>query len=264
MNLYEYIQSLKKNGKCSFSISDVLSALNTKSRKAILSSIEHLVLKEELVSPAKGFYIILPPEYQILGCLPAEFFIPYLMDYWKCNYYACLLTAANYHGASHQAVMVFQVMSEKRRPPIICGKIQINFILNKNLQDSPTQKISTRMSMLTISTPEGTAMDLLKYPRQSGGLSHIATILTELHETMTAGKLLELAKKSTTLAWQQRLGYILELVGANELANAIHENLSEQKRVDYILLAPGKKINKNSRKNEKWKIIENITIESDL
>jgi hypothetical protein len=133
-----------KLGKCCFTIEDAQASLN-KSRKAILSSIQHLVAKNEIVSLANGFYVIVPPEYQILGCLPAEYFITYLMEYWKCDYYACLLTAAKYHGASHQAVMTFQVMIEQTRRSIICGKIKIKFITNKKLAYTPTQKIATRI-----------------------------------------------------------------------------------------------------------------------
>lgn len=264
MTFIDYIHDLIKHGKCAFSIEDAITALKIKSRKAIYSSIEHLVNKNELISPARGFYVIVPPEYQILGCLPAEYFIPYLMEHWKTKYYACLLTAAKYHGASHQAVMIFQVMVEKPRPTIVCGKIKIKFISNKNLTSTPTQIIATRMSMLTVSTPEGTAMDLLNYPHQSAGLNHIATVLTELHESINAEKLLELAENSSIFAWQQRLGYLLELVGANELADVLKKHLSKQNRVDYILLAPGKKAAKQAKKNDDWKIIENIKIESDI
>ncbi len=115
-----------------------------------------------LATPAKGFYVIVPPEYQILGCLPAEHFIPYLMEYWQCPYYVGLLTAAGYHGATHQAVQVFQVMINGRtKPSIQCGKVKIRFIANRHLSETPVQSISTAKSMLTVSTPEGTAMDLL-------------------------------------------------------------------------------------------------------
>src|SRR3990167_2175904 len=263
MGFDEYIQEVMKNGKCTFSIEDALVRLK-KSRKAIFSSTEHLVARKELVSPARGFYVIVPPEYQILGCLPAEYFIPYLMEYWKYKYYACLLTAAKYDGASHQAVMVFQVMIEVRRPPIVCGRVKVKFISNKNLTFTPTQIITTRMSMLTVSTPEGTAMDLLNYPHQSVGLNHIATVLAELHESMNPEELLALAEKSSSFAWQQRLGYLLEIVGANKLAEVLKKHLSKQKRLDYILLTPGRKVTKQSKKNNTWKLIENTKIESDI
>lgn len=263
MSFSEYIDNVIKSGKYSFTIEHALKTLN-KSRKAIVSSIEHLLAKNELASPARGFYVIVPPEYQILGCLPAEYFIPDLMKYWNCQYYACLLTAAKYHGASHQAVMIFQAMTEKPRRPISCGKIRIKFITNKKLAKTPIQQINTRMSILTVSTPEGTAMDLLNYPKQSVGLSHIATVLTELQEAMDVEKLESLAKANSVLAWQQRLGYMLDLVNAKELADVLKNNLAKQKRIDYIPLANGIRVKKNAKKNETWKIIENTTIESDI
>ena len=263
MAFIDYIHDVIKHGGCSFSIEDAETKLQ-KSRKAIQSSIEHLLAKGELVSPAKGFYVIVPPEYQILGCIPAEFFIPSLMQYWNINYYACLLTAAKYHGATHQAVMIFQVMVEKPRPPIVCGKIKVKFIANKNLLQTPTQKIATRMSMLNVSTPEGTAMDLLKYPHQSAGLSHVITVLAELHEAMNPEKLLALAKVSSILSWQQRLGFMLEMVDAHDLAVVLKTHLSKQKRVDYIPLAAGIKVKQNANRNLIWKIIENVKIESDI
>lgn len=263
MKFNEYIHLVIKHGRFTFSIEEAVQALH-KSRKAVQLSIEHLVAKKELVSPAKGFYVIVPPEYQVIGCLPAEYFVPSLMEYWKCEYYACLLTAAKYHGASHQAVMIFQVMVDRPKRPIICGKVKIQFVTNKNLFNTPTQKIATRMSMLTVSTPEGTAMDLLNYPKKSVGLDHIATVMAELHEAINPAKLLELAQRSSSLAWQQRLGYILELVNANELADVLKEHLSKQKRVDWILLSPKVQAKRDAKKNLTWKIIENIKIESDI
>jgi predicted transcriptional regulator of viral defense system len=263
MTFIEYIHDVIKNGRCSFTLEHAQTTLN-KSRKAILSSIEHLLAKKELASPARGFYVIVPPEYQILGCIPADHFIPELMQYWQCDYYACLLTAAQYHGASHQAVMIFQVMVKERRRPISCGKVRIKFIKNKNLADTPTQQVNTRMSILKASTPEGTAMDLINYPKQSAGLSHIATVLTELQEVMNPDKLSLLAKENPSLPWQQRLGYLLELVNASELTDVLKNNLLHQKRVDYIPLASKNKINKDSIKNETWRIIVNTIVESDI
>ncbi|MBS0359428.1 MAG: type IV toxin-antitoxin system AbiEi family antitoxin [Proteobacteria bacterium] len=264
MGFSGYINDLLRHGKCSFTIHQAQSA-TSKSLKAIYSSIEHLLAKGELATPAKGFYVIVPPEYQILGCLPAEQFIPYLMEYWQSSYYVGLLTAARYHGATHQAVQVFHVMIEGRsRPQIICGKVKIRFIANRHLAETPVQTISTAKSMLRVSTPEGTAMDLLNYPQQAGGLNHIATVLTELQENIKPDKLLALAESQPNLAWKQRLGYLLEITGAPKLADVLKKYLARQKRVDYILLMPGLEESTKASRNTAWKIIENATIESDI
>lgn len=264
MKFSDYINDLVKHGKCSFTVQQAQLALN-KSAEAIYSSAKHLLIKHELASPAKGFYVIVPPEYQVLGCLPAEHFIPYLMEYWQCPYYVGLLTAARYHGATHQAVHVFQIMIEGRsRPQILCGKVKIRFIANRHLAETPVQTISTAKSMLKVSTPEGTAMDLLNYPHQAGGLNHIATVLAELRENMKPGSLHVLAETQSTLAWKQRLGYLLEIVDAPELADVLKKYLAQQKRVDYIPLMPGLEESIESPRNGTWKIIENATVESDI
>jgi len=57
---------------------------------------------------------------------------------------------------------------------------------------------------------------------------------------------------------------LLEFVGANELVGALKMHLSKKKRLDYILLAPEKKVTKKSKINKTWKLIENTKIESDI
>jgi predicted transcriptional regulator of viral defense system len=262
MKLSDYIHKLASQGKCYFTTESANEFLKT-GKTAVKSSITRMLFNKQLASPAKGFYIIVPPEYQILGCLPADQFIPYLMEYWQSKYYAGLLTAAMYHGASHQQPQTFQVVVEKNRRPIQCGRIKINFIAKKNLIATPTQTISTIKSILIISSPEATAMDLVLYPHQSGELNHIATVLTELAEKMDAEKLFELAEQNQEISWKQRLGYLLEILGYQDLANALKKHL-QNKRVDYILLAHELKLNSKLKRSFDWKIIINTTIESDI
>lgn len=263
MSLREYTDNLLAQGKCYFTTHQAIKEL-AKSRNAIISAAARLIHLGKIASPAKGFYVILPPEYRALGCLPPEHFVPYLMEYWTSPYYVGLLTAARYHGATHQAVQTFQVMVEKKHRAITCGKVTVQFIVNSALKNTPTQMIATPKSMLTISTPEGTAMDLMKYPKQSGGLNHIVTILTELQESMSPVRLKELILHQPELAWQQRLGYLLEKLGAKELSLVLKENLARQKRVDFISLMSSLPSSAPHPKNDIWKIIENTDFESDV
>ncbi|MHC1728414.1 MAG: hypothetical protein AB9866_20835 [Syntrophobacteraceae bacterium] len=43
---------------------------------AVHSAIQRLRGKGDIAMPYRGFYVIAPPEYRVLGCLPAEQFIP--------------------------------------------------------------------------------------------------------------------------------------------------------------------------------------------
>lgn len=57
---------------------------------------------------------MIPPEYRSWGVIPADWFIDDLMRHRGRRYYVALLSAAVYHGASHQAPQVFQVMADGR------------------------------------------------------------------------------------------------------------------------------------------------------
>jgi hypothetical protein len=121
---------------------------------------------------------------------------------------------------------------------------------------------------LKVSTPEVTAMDLLRYSAKSGGLNHIATVLSELIESINPDKLLALAQSSDEKAWVQRLGYILEKIEPMDdtIAKATIEKLSAYlatQRRRYIPLANEQDF-KNFERSKRWNIIENTTIESDL
>lgn len=263
MNLTLYINELLAHGRCCFTLDEAEKALQ-QPKHTIIVAIKRSKEKNKLASPARGFYVIVTPEYQVYGCLPPEQFIPYLMEYLQSDYYACLLTAAMYHGATHQAPQVFQVMAEKDLLAIHCGKVIVEFITKRELNQTPTQSITTPKSMLKISTPEATAMDLLRYPQRCGGLNHIATVLSELAENINPDKLTLLLEQQNELAWKQRLGYMLDLLGAETLANAIRAHLDTQKRLDYVLLMPGLNVPEKKQHIKKWKIIENTSIESDI
>lgn len=261
MDIRNYVDTRTAHGKCYFTLDEACKKL-AKSKNAISLSAAHLIQKGELASPARGFYVIIPPEYRILGCIPADQFIPHLMSYLGRKYYAALITAASYYGAAHQAPQVFQVITEKQMRPIHCGKVQIQFIKSLHIEEVPVTIVTS--SGLKVSTPEATAMDLLKFLKQSGGLNNVATILAELKDSINKQKLKLLLENTKEMAWKQRLGYILELFGAYDLANIIKKYIDQQSRVDYVLLHPYQKKSSKQKKNTSWKIFENVTIESDI
>jgi len=262
--LAQFIDELQARGKCTFTLDEAQQALG-KSRAAAVQAIERMRHQGKIANPAKGFYVIVFPEYRRYGCLPAAYFVPYLMEFWDESYYACLATAASYHGASHQQPQAFQVMLKRSKSPIICGDIKIYFFKKINLEQTQTQAFSTKQSKLIISTPEATAIDLVNYINQSGGLNRVATILDELQEAISKEELLKLLKSDSKNYWKQRLGYFFEKLGAYELAEIIYDNLG-QKGMRYILLDPSFQPEKREGydKDRRWKIIENSTLESDL
>jgi predicted transcriptional regulator of viral defense system len=262
-----YIKSVRAAGHQAFSINDAATTLGI-SRNAVICGMYKLKKKGDIISPAKNLYVILPPEHQAIGCLPADELVPILMKHLRLPYYVCLLSAALYHGASHQKPQVFQIMVSKQLKPIICGKIKIEFIYKKSIENLPIKKVAIKSGYLTIASPELTMMDLLLYPNHAGGLNHIATVLSELIEYIDPAKIINLLKQSETKAWMQRLGYILEHIESFEaekqknIIQLLYQHITK-KSVTPVALAP-ELSSKGKSRNQRWMIIENTIIESDL
>jgi predicted transcriptional regulator of viral defense system len=217
--------------------------------------------KQDLVaSPARGFYVIVPPEYRSLRSLPADQFIPALMEHLGLKYYAALLSAAQYHGAAHHRPQVFQVALAKNRRPIECGSVRVSFIARKRIGDVPVQSFNTPRGTIMVSTPEATAVDLVGYEHHAGGLDQVATILSELAEQIDAERLVR-AAKTAPVPWAQRLGYLMELVGASEKAAALKAYVREHAR-DATPLLPAAP-NDDSKRSEDWKLYINATVEAE-
>ena len=159
----------------------------------------------------------MPPEYQILGCLPAEMFIPDLMQYLDQPYYVGFISAAQYYGAAHQKPQRFQVVTLKNRSTIRCGRVYVEFIANRNVDHMPTQKFNTTVGTINVGTPEVLAVDIVTQPQHAAGINNVATILTELSEKIDIQKLIDLTKVNPELFWIQRLGYLIEFLGSSNL-----------------------------------------------
>jgi predicted transcriptional regulator of viral defense system len=258
--LAEFIQDLAAKGRSCFSFEDV-EKLKGASPIAIKASLRRLQKKGGIAMPYRGFYVIVPPEYRSAGCLPPEQFIPDLMDHLGEVYYAGLLSAAEYHGAAHQRPQVFQVMVAKGRRPIKCGRMRVEFISRKNAAKIPTESRNTPSGVLKIASPEATALDLIGYVSHCAGLDNVATVLTELAEKIDPKRLRELAEFSP-IAWAQRLGYLIELVGAHEKAEGIAGYI-EEKRPVRTPLAPAISI-KGARMEGRWRVFVNTQVEPDL
>src|SRR3989338_6081519 len=209
MKAQQYIDRLLSEGRVSFTREQVQHDLGI-TANAAGCLLRCLKQKRQIVSPAKGYYLIISPEFRALGSLPPDFFIDDLMKYLQIDYCVALLSAAHYHGAAHQQPQWFQVMLPLHHPDIRCGHVRIKFIKNKNLLHNATMQLKTRTGFMRVSTPEATAKDLLNFIHQSGGMGFIATVVDELAEKMVPEKLQDLARKSEQLQWVQRLGYLLE------------------------------------------------------
>ena len=256
----DYIDDLAATGRYHFISSDARKALGVSADAAKLA-LNRLTRQNMVAQPARGFYVIVPPEYRSLECLPADQFIPALMQWLKQPYYAGLLSAAQYHGAAHHRPQEFQILLDKARRPLHCGRVRVTFILRKRLRDVAVQTFNTPRGTLRVSTPEATAVDLVGYHHHAGGLDQVATILSELAGQIDPRKLVA-AAQTAPITWAQRLGYLFTLVEAQDQAAPLKAYVrSEARRT--VPLIPGAS-GKEAPRDADWKLLVNAVVEPEL
>ena len=96
-----------------FNIEDVIEKFQISHSYARVA-LHRLIKTGDIISPARGLYIIVPPEHQHHGSIPPQELVPLVMKYLDANYYVALLSAGLLHGATHQKPSRFQVISDKR------------------------------------------------------------------------------------------------------------------------------------------------------
>src|ERR1700679_3420965 len=127
-----YMTRLLSTGSVVFSAEEARKALGVR-RGPLLDAAERQQRKKHLVSPRRGFYVIVPPQYLSWGAPPPPWYIDDLMRHEGHPYYVGLLKAAELHGATHQAVMEFQIITDKRLPKIRAGRSAIAFYYRKDM-----------------------------------------------------------------------------------------------------------------------------------
>lgn len=266
-HLASYLNGLLAAGRLVFRREEALEA-NRMGQGAFLDAAEKLQKRHQLLNPRRGFYVVVPPQYLNLGSPPPASFIDDLMRFEGHPYYVGLLKAAELHGAAHQAVMEFQVVTDKRSPTIRAGRTKIAFYYRKELAQvaAGVEDRKTDTGTMKISGPELTVLDLVRYPQASGGIDNVATIIEELGPKLEAGKVATLSRAfERTVA--QRAGYLLQWLGLMEQADRLHAAL-EERPTQWIELDPARADPEGAAEpatiDRRWRVTVRRTPERDL
>lgn len=143
------------------------------------------------------------------------------------------------------------------RPPNSMGP---HTIARKRVDEVPVRRFNTPRGEIRVSTPEATAVDLAGYPDHAGGLDQVTTALSELAEAIDPARLPGVAA-TAPLIWAQRLGYLLELAGAQDAVVALKDHVRARARDYTPLVSDGPK---QGERNADWKIIGNAAIEAEV
>lgn len=258
VRLSEFIEKKLRAGAITFSKVEAVEALNC-TETAFMRASQRLQKKGLLLRPVPGFYVIIGVEYRDAGGPPPIHFISKLMKHLKLPYYVGLLTAAKYHGATHQAVFETQVFTTRPLPLIKYGKHRIRFITNKFTEKLPKHPLNTPHGEILISTPELTLVDLVRYKQKAVGFSHVATVIHEMKEKINPKLLPALAEIHNDIPLAQRVGFLFESYGQKKVP-LLYQWL-QRREVHTVRLEPSKPLSKKN--NTKWSININSQLEAD-
>lgn len=258
--LAEYVDTLQGEGRYTFNRNEALQVLQMNGL-ALKRATARLSDKGRILALRRGFYVIVPIEYRAIGAPPPPWFIDELMRYLGRPYYVGVLSAAALYGAAHEQPQEFQVVTGVPQRPMLAGRARIKFLAKKHYERTLTAKLKTETGFMLVSTPEATAIDLLRYTSAAGGLGSVATVLAELAERIDGRKLVEAARIDGEITYTQRLGYILERIGAGDRAAALVQWI-ERRKPRNTPLRPGKSI-RGRPVDRRFGVIANEDIEAE-
>lgn len=263
--LSEYTDALQKQGKFAFNIDEVISALGI-TLIAARHSAHRLSKKRRLFRAYRHFYVIVPLEYQDVGCPPPELFINLLMQHMETDYYVGLLSAAAFYGAISQQPTCFQIITAKYSRLIGTPHTNIQLYQSSCMYKNGIEQQKTPAGYISVSTPELTAFDLVRYARVIGSYNQVATVLGEFGKRLRAKKLSTLAKKICQehgeWAYWQRLGYLLDTVGHKHIADPLATVINSY-QPSFSYFVPGKTEN-ILEKSSRWRLYINETIKTNI
>lgn len=262
LSLASWVDDRSQKGLYCFSKKEILDAISNVKENTIKVALHRLIVSRRIISPWHNFFMAVPEEYALKGVVPQNLYIDQLMHFLRRDYYVCLLNAAALHGAAHQAVMTYSVMTSV---PSLRSKTDVNlrtnFYSRSNLPMKFVVQRKTKTGYYNVSSPELTALDLISRYKEVGGLNRVAAVMSELVEAMDMNKMSENLLSFFSTANVQILGYILEFVlDEKDMANKIYDMAHAKFRKTVLKKT---KPAENAKMNERWKVIinENIIVE---
>ncbi|MCL2788064.1 MAG: type IV toxin-antitoxin system AbiEi family antitoxin [Micrococcales bacterium] len=134
----------------------------------------------EWVTPARGLWVPVSPEFRGWGGPPATESIVPLTRHLDVSYYVGWLAAAAVHGAAHHAPQVTHVAVSRLVRDRRVGRADLRFHTREHVDVLPGEERMTRAGPYRISTPEVTALDLASDIALAGGLVNAATVIVDL------------------------------------------------------------------------------------
>jgi predicted transcriptional regulator of viral defense system len=263
LRLEKWLDELLLAGRLSFLKQEALEGMGLASTNFNAAAAK-LLAKGVLAKPRRGFFVIVRPEDRVAGPDPV-LWIDALMAFLNLDYRVSLLRAAAFHGSSHQAGMVFQVVVPRQLPRLEIGRRRVEFVYQEGgafeLANRPDwyDQMKGDAGFVKVAGLELTLLDCVKYVNRSGGLHNVAQIVKDLGGKVSP-RTLRQAARAYGPSVSCRLGYLLEWSGHSRQAAGLAEAVLGMKSykplltgvMDDVEILPGE-----VSRDERWKLLLN-------
>lgn len=247
-----FIEATLETGRIAFDFTELLNQTGLSSIAA-KNQLQRLRGRVVRVSRHQAFFLIVESQHRPMGAPPVEWWLDAYFRWLGHPYYLALQSAAEIYNSAPQAILVKQVMTDAPRRDLSIGRIHIRFFVKRHAERTPVQQPSRTYAPLKVSTPEATALDMVRYASRIGGMERVTETLTPLLPLFRAAELrraLE-AEGETTVA--QRLGYLIENADRIKLAELVHQWLpSGMVRVP---LESSKQTLTETARSRRWRVL---------
>ncbi|MGB5103333.1 MAG: type IV toxin-antitoxin system AbiEi family antitoxin [Steroidobacteraceae bacterium] len=267
-SLASYLDDLLARGRADSSRDEVAAALGLKP-SALAAAITCAINKRRLANPRHGFYLVLRPEDQIASVPdPVEWIDP-LMKHQGIDYRISLLHAAAYHGASHQASMVFQVVVPRQLREFDLGRHRLQFLYQAPTAFSQVNQaglvgqMKSDASFATVAGVELTLLDCLRYFHKAAGINGVAQIVKDIG-AKAGPRLLRKAAGAYENSAVRRPGYLLDLAGHARQADALHGFVKRARTalpLDPAVRPLVKALAEAVERTPRWRLLINVAVE---
>lgn len=265
-----YLDGQVARGRSYFTREEAMVALGLTSR-AMSVALVRRVKKGQLACPSRGFYLILRPEDRSLGAPDPARWIEPLMNYLQLDYRVALLRAASFHGSSHQAAMVFQVIVPRQIRDIEIGRHRLEFAYQSPKAFRSVNRsdwlgsLKSDAGFAKVSGIELTLMDCASYFYKVGGINGLAQIVKDIGGQARPAALKRIAAFCANSS-VRRLGYLLELMGHRKQADVLRPLAKKAKTaalLDPAVTPLSVGMSNSGQKNPDWGLIINESVEID-
>ena len=263
MTIDEWIHQREIRGNMTFSVLELRQAFPANSEKGMKTALRRLSSKGRIQSVYRGFYVVIPIQYQLQGIVPPNYYIDELMAYVGKSYYIGLLSAAAMYGAAHQRPMLTQVMTLEPRIKTSGKNPLLEWHYRHTIPENLIISKNGEIGIVRYSSAELTTVDLVQFAGHVGGYQRVATVLAELIEMVDMSKMRDV-QVYVTKATLRRLGCLLECVlEEQEKSDELYDIIRGQGREwNTILLSNAHPLNNDAQSN-RWQVNVNAEIEID-